>query len=137
MKIYHFFIFALMTINGLFAQDTEKEKVVRAYYSGFETHNWNLVEGQLADGFTFTTPINDHILIKEFKESCWPTNKFIKKVSLIKMVESGNDVILQVEINTTDNKLVRNVDVFNFSKGKIKSIEVYFGPGSKYPGNKE
>lgn len=131
------FSMAVMTVNGLFAQGTEKEKAVKAYYTGFETHNWDLVASQLADGFTFTTPINDHISIKEFKDSCWGTNRFFKSFNFVKMVKSGNDLILLVEINTTDNKLVRNVDIYTFSEGKIKSVEVFFGRGAKYPGNKE
>ena len=131
------FFTAVLTINGLFAQGTEKEKAVKAYYSGFETHNWSLVASQLADGFTFTTPINDHISLKEFKGNCWGTNRFTKKVHFIKMFQSGNDLILLVEINTTDNKIARNVDIYTFSGGKIKSIEVFFGRGSKYPGSTE
>ena len=127
----------VMTVTGLFAQNAEKEKAVKAYYSGFENHDWNEVASQLADGFTFTTPINDHISIKEFKDSCWGTNRYFKNVSFLKMMESGNDLMLLVEINTTDNKVVRNVDIYNFnSAGKIQSIEVFFGAGSKYPGNK-
>lgn len=44
--------------------------------------------------------------------------------------------MLLVEIITTDNKVVRNVDVYSFNNtGKIKSIETFFGAGSKYPGN--
>ena len=127
----------VMTVNGLFAQDTEKEKVVRAYYTGFETHNWNLVANQFANGFTFTTPINDHISVKEFRDSCWGTNKYFKNVHFIKWSQSGKDLILLVEINTTTNKLVRNVDIYSFSGGKIKSIEVFFGRGAKYPGSTE
>ena len=120
------------------AQSTAKEKVVKAYYSGFEKHDWNAVAGQFADGFTFTSPNNDdHIPVEKFKEKCWGTNKFFKKVKYIKMTESGNDLFLLVEITTTENKVVRNVDFFNFSAGKIQSIEVFFGPGEWYPGNKK
>jgi SnoaL-like domain len=120
------------------AQSTEKEKVVKAYYSGFERKNWNALAAQFADGFTFTSPNNDdHISVDKFKEKCWGTAKFIKKVNYIKMTESGDDLFLLVEIITTENKVVRNVDIFNFKAGKIKSIEVFFGAGSKYPGNKE
>ncbi len=124
---------------GSNAQITAKEKVVKAYYSGFEKHDWNIVAAQFAPGFTFTSPNNDdHISIEKFKEKCWGTNKFFKKVNLIKMTESGDDLFLLVEIFTTDNSVVRNVDVFNFSKtGKIKSIETFFGTGTKYPGNKK
>ena len=121
------------------AQSTEKEKVVKAYYSGFERKDWNAVAAQFADGFTFTSPNNDdHISVDKFKEKCWETAKFIKKVNYIKMVENGDDLMLLVQIITVDDKVVRNVDVFSFtSTGKIKSIEVFFGAGSKYPGNKE
>jgi SnoaL-like domain len=121
------------------AQSTEKEKVVKAYYSGFERKDWNAVAAQFADGFTFTSPNNDdHISVDKFKEKCWGTAKFIKKVDYIKMVENGDDLMLLVQIITVDDKVVRNVDVFSFSStGKIKSIEVFFGAGSKYPGNKE
>jgi hypothetical protein len=118
-------------------QHIDKRKVVKAYYSGFEKHNWNLVVSQLAKSFTFTSPNNDdHISFEKFKERCWPTNSFIKKVNYIKMTESSNDLILLVEIITTDKKVVRNIDVFSFSRGKIKSVEVFFGLGAGYPGKK-
>lgn len=121
------------------AQSTEKEKIVRAYYSGFERKDWNAVASQFADGFTFTSPNNDdHISIDKFKEKCWGTAKFFKKVDYIKMVENADDLMLLVQITTVDDKVVRNVDVFSFSNtGKIKSIEVFFGTGSQYPGSKE
>ncbi len=118
------------------AQSTEKEKAVKAYYLGFEKHDWNTVATQFADGFTFTSPNNDdHISIEKFKEKCWGTNSSFKKVNFVKMIESGNNLMLLVEIITTENKVVRNVDVFSFDGAKIKSIEVFFGAGSKYPGN--
>jgi hypothetical protein len=121
------------------AQSTEKEKVVKAYYSGFESKDWNTVAAQFADGFTFTSPNNDdHISVDKFKEKCFGTAKFVKKINYIKMAETGNDLMLLVEIITVDGKVVRNVDVYSFnSTGKIKSIEVFFGAGSKYPGNKD
>jgi hypothetical protein len=119
-------------------QATDKKKVVKAYYSGFEKHNWNLVVSQLTKGFTFTSPNNDdHISFKEFEKRCWPTNSFIKKVNYLKMTESDNDIILLVEIITTDKKVVRNIDIFSFSRGRIKSVEVFFGLGAGYPGNKK
>lgn len=119
-------------------QSTEKEKVVKAYYSGFEKHDWDTVVEQFAQGFTFTSPANDdHISIERFKEKCWPTNSFIKKVNFINMTESGNNLILLVEIITTEDKIVRNVDIFNFKQGKINAIEVFFGLGEWYPGNKK
>jgi hypothetical protein len=93
--------------------------------------------GTLADGFTFTSPAgDDHISEATFKERCFPTSKFTKNVSFLKMVESGNQVFLLVEINTTDNKLVRNMDIFTFNNaGKIQAYECFFGAGIGYPGH--
>ncbi len=132
-------IFFICIAAGINAQSTEKEKVVKAYYSGFERKDWNAVAAQLAEGFTFTSPNNDdRISVEKFKEKCWVTAKFFKKVHYIKMAGKGDDLMLLVEITTTDGKVIRNVDVYNFSSnGKIKSIEVFFGAGSKYPGNKD
>ncbi len=128
----------ICTVAGTYAQDTNKEKAVKAYYSGFENKDWNAVTAQFADGFTFTSPNNDdHISIEQFKEKCWPTAKYFKKVNYIKMLEKGDDLMLLVEITTTDGNIVRNIDLYSFNDaGKIKSIEVFFGAGSKYPGNK-
>jgi hypothetical protein len=137
MKQLAFFLLNFLAIMS-YAQDTPHEKVVKAYYSGFENHDWRQVASQFADGFTFTSPNNDdHIPVEKFKDRCWPTNAFFKKVNYIKMAENGNDLMLLVEIITTDGKVVRNVDVFNFSADKIKSIEVFFGPGASYPGNRK
>lgn len=124
----------LVCMASISRADTANEKAVKAYYAGFETHDWSRVASQLADGFTFTTQINDHISAKDFKDTCWPTNKFFKKANLLEMVPSGDKLVVLVEIKTTDDKLVRNVDIYTFSAGKIKSIEVFFGPGDSYPG---
>ena len=124
----------LLCMASISHADTANEKAVKAYYAGFETHDWSLVASHLAEGFTFTTQVNDHISAKEFKDTCWPTNKFTKKASLLEMVQSGDKLFVLVEIKTTDNKLVRNVDIYTFSEGKIKSVEVFFGPGESYPG---
>src|SRR5450432_2395664 len=121
------------------AQTTAKQKAVMAYYAGFEKKDWDAVAAQFADGFTFTSPNNDdHLSVDKFKEKCWGTAKFFKKVNYIKMLENGDYLMLLVQITTVDDNIVRNVDVFSFSStGKIKSIEVFFGAGSKYPGNKK
>jgi len=138
MKKLTLVLLICMVVANCFAQSADKVNIVNAYYTGFEKHDWNLVAGQLADNFTFTSPNNDHhIPLVKFREKCWPTNMFIKKVNFIKMAENGDKVFLLVEITTTGNTIVRNVDYFSFTRGKISSIETYFGPGDWFPGNKK
>src|SRR5450432_1800765 len=110
MRLMIFLLFVCLAASSN-AQSTEKEKVVKAYYSGFERKDWNAVAAQFADGFTFTSPNNDdHIPVEKFKEKCWGTAKFIKKVNYIIMAEKGDHLMLLVQIITVDDKVVRNVD---------------------------
>jgi hypothetical protein len=128
---------ACMAATSTYAQDTGKEKVVRAYYAGYVNKDWTLISSQIADDFTFTSPAgDDHIPVETYKARCFPTSKFTKTVNFLKMSETGNELFLLVEINTTDNKIVRNVDIFTFnSLGKIKAHECFFGTGIGYPGH--
>jgi hypothetical protein len=114
---------------------------VKAYYAGFVDKDWDAVASQLAPGFTFTTPANDndHMPIEKFKAECWPTAKLTKAASITKIFEDAGELAVQVQITTTDDKIIRNVDIYDFdSAGKIKSIEVFFGRSVGalgYPGN--
>ena len=130
-------LLASVAATNAYSQDVRKEKAVRAYYTSYENKDWATISHLLANDFTFTSPAGDnHISLEAYKEKCWPTSKFTRKVNFIKMTEKGNDLFLLVEINTTDNKVARNFDVFTFdSQGKIKAHECFFGPGVGYPGS--
>src|ERR1700683_3723889 len=53
-------------------QNGSNEKAIMAYYTAFEKNDWNLIHPVLADGFTFSSPMDDHIDIMAFKERCCP-----------------------------------------------------------------
>lgn len=121
----------------MYGQSQSEEKLIRNFFSGFENKDWNMVAGQLAEDFTFTSPNNDdHINIAQYKEKCWATGlKFFKHIEFQKIVTDGNTAFAMYNITTTDNKIVHNVEYYTFSNGKIKSIETFFGTGVHYPGN--
>jgi hypothetical protein len=137
MKPLAFILIACMATTNIYAQDTKQEKAIKTFYSGFVNKDWNIVAGTLADDFRFTSPApDDHITLSAFHEKCFPTSKYTKEVNFLKMVESGNQVFVLVQINTTDNKIVRNMDMYTFnSAGKIQSYECFFGMGEGYPGH--
>ncbi len=60
-------------------------KIIRAYYSAFEKKDWNSMEQVLADGFTFSSPLDDHISVAAFKERCWPNCNNIKRFEVDKV----------------------------------------------------
>jgi ketosteroid isomerase-like protein len=114
-------------------QNGPNATVVRDYYTAFEKKDWNLMQQILADGFTFTSPIDDHITLMAFKERCWPNAYKIKRCELDKIVVSGDSAFVIYNGLTTDGKLFRNSDYFKLKDGKIIAYECFFGPGINYP----
>jgi ketosteroid isomerase-like protein len=125
--------FAQSSSGEVAGQNGSNAKAVKAYYTAFEKKDWNLMQGILADGFTFSSPIDDHISLKVFKEKCWPNAYKIKRCELDKIVVSGNSAFVIYNGWTTDGKLFRNSDYFKLKDGKIIAYECFFGPGINYP----
>ena len=127
-------LFCSLTIAGK-AQNAAN--IIQTFYSGFEQKDWAISSSQLAEGFTFTSPApDDHIPLAAFKEKCWPQSKFMKKIDFIAIVQDGDRAFALYTITTTDNKVIRNTEYYTFSKGKIKTIECFFGgSGAGYPSN--
>ena len=118
-----------------FAQTSSSpnEKAVRAYYTAFMTKDWNLIRENLAAGFTFSSPLDDHIDVTAFKERCWPNCNNIKKFEITKLVVKGDDAFVISNGWTNAGKLFRNSDYFKLKDGKISEFECFFGPGVNYP----
>jgi hypothetical protein len=123
--------------NGQNIEKQEVEKIVNTYFSGYVKKDWNITSSQLADGFTFSSPAgDDHIPISVYKERCFPNSKLTQKLNFLKVMVDGNTALIIYEITTTNNKIIRNVEYWAFNKGKIKSIECFFGgTGAGYPAN--
>lgn len=109
------------------------EKLIRAYYAAYEKKDWNSLAGILASGFTFSSPLDDHISIKVYKERCWPNCYHVKRFEVKKLVVNGNEGFVTYNGWTTAGKLFRNTEYFEFKDGKILSDECFFGPGVNYP----
>ena len=125
---------ALTSRTG-FAQTSSSpnEKAVRAYYTAFLTKDWNLIQENLAAGFTFSSPLDDHISVSTFKERCWPNCNNIKKFEITKIVVKGDDAFVISNGWTNAGKFFRNSDYFKLKDGKIMAFECFFGPGVNYP----
>jgi len=128
-------VLAAMSSQAGFAQQSSKEKMVREYYDAYVKKDWNLLEGILADGFTFSSPVDAHISLKAYKERCWPNCYKTKKFEVVKLMVNGDDAFVTYNGWTTDGKMFRNTEYFTFKDGKIMSNECFFGPGVNYPNN--
>ena len=128
-------LWVAMSSQAAFAQQSPGEKLIRGYYAAYEKKDWGMLESTLADGFTFSSPINDHISLKEYKEKCWPNCYKCKKFEVVKLIANGDEAFVTYNGSTTDGKMFRNTEYFTFKDGKIKSNECFFGPGVNYPNN--
>jgi hypothetical protein len=108
-------------------------KAIMAYYTAFEKKDWNMIQGVLADGFTFSSPLDDHISVANFKERCWPNCNNIKSFNVDKFVINGDNAFVITNGYTNNGKLFRNCDCFKLKDGKIVAYECFFGPGVNYP----
>jgi len=111
------------------------QKLIKAYYTSFEKKDWNMLNSLLADGFTFTSPNDDHIDVNVYKERCWPNSANIKRFDIDKLMINGDEAFVTYNGWTTSGKLFRNTEYFKFKDGKIKENVCYFGPGISYPNN--
>jgi len=125
----------ISTTKAAGPQNGPNEKVVKAYYTAFEKKDWNSLQQILADGFTFSSPVDDHISVKAFKERCWPNAYKIKRFDVDKVIINGDDAVVITNGWTTTGKLFRNSDYFRLKDGKITAYECFFGPGVNYPNN--
>lgn len=133
----HLAIILLTVWNASAALAQEKEAIIKSYFSGWEKKDWNTVARNLAEGFTFTSPApDDHIDARKFKDKCWVQAEHIKTFEFPKITEAGNQAFAIVHVITSDNRVIRNVELFTFEGNKIKSIEVFFGGnGAGFPTN--
>jgi len=115
------------------SQYSSNEKAIREYYTAFEKKDWNLMEQVLADGFTFSSPLDDHISVSAFKERCWPNCYKIKRFDVDKLLLNGDEAFVVTNGWTNDGKLFRNGEYFRLKDGKIAEYECFFGRGINYP----
>jgi hypothetical protein len=148
MKMTHFFTgillvgFALSCQAG-FAQTSPDQraallnapngKIIIAYYAAFENKDWNSMQQVLADGFTFSSPLDDHISVSAFKERCWPNCHNIKRFEVDKFIINGDEAFVVTNGRTNAGKLFRNGEYFKIKGGKVVAYECFFGPGVNYP----
>lgn len=92
------------------------------------------MENLLAEGFTFTSPNDDdHIDVEAFKKKCWPQAcKMIKRFDVDKVIGKGDEAFARYQLTTVNGASIQNTEYFRFENGKIKGIEVFFGPGHRH-----
>ncbi len=96
-------------------------------YQAFAAGDRVRVEQLLADDFTFSSPYDVGLDRRGYFERCWPGAGRGQEFDFVRMVESGDEVIVTYESEMSAGKRGRNTEVLAFRDGQIRAAEVYFG----------
>jgi ketosteroid isomerase-like protein len=102
-------------------------ELARRSYEAYENGDRNVIEGLLSDDFTFYSPADIGIDRATYFERCWPNAEEIEAYEFMRLIESGDEVIVTYEATKTDGRRFRNTEVLTFDGDRICKAEVYFG----------
>jgi ketosteroid isomerase-like protein len=113
---------------------SKSERTIRKYYSAWEKKDWHPVDILLADDFTFSSPLDDHISKSEFKTGCWDTqNAYIDRFDLKQVIGTDKEAFVMYVCHTANGKTFQNVEYFQLQKDKVTAVECYFGGKASFP----
>ena len=96
-KIWYILAIALFLLSSSFTKvvsGPSNEKIIKDYYAAYEKKDWKMLTSLLAEGFTFTSPNDDHIDLKTYKKRCWPNAYNTKRFDIEKLITKGDDAFV-------------------------------------------
>jgi hypothetical protein len=108
-------------------------ELAKGYYRAYESDDRAFVESNLAPGFTFTSPFDEHIGREDYFRRCWPSKNIHRKFNFVTVMQQGNRVFVAYDAELREPNAVhpsarfRNAELMAFENGKLKSVEVFFG----------
>ncbi len=105
---------------------SDRIQSVKNFYKAFASGDRDFVEKILAKDFTFSSPPDPHLDKEGFFERCWPGAGKGQSFEFVRLVESGNEIIVTYE-SAQNGKKGRNTEVLTFDGDQVSRTEVYFG----------
>jgi ketosteroid isomerase-like protein len=109
----------------------DRSQLARDMYLAFASGDRDTIERMLADDFTFSSPPDPYLDRAGYFKRCWPGAGHGRKVDFVRLVESGDEVVVTYELHHPDGTRGRNTEVLTFSGDKLRRAEVYFGWNSQ------
>jgi hypothetical protein len=102
-------------------------EIARKIYTAFSEGDRDTIEKYLAGNFHFSSPPDPNLDRAGFFKICWPHAGDRQAVNFVRLIESGNEVIVTYEISHEDGSKGRNTEVLTFDGNQVCRQEVYFG----------
>jgi hypothetical protein len=96
-------------------------------YHAFSSRDRAAIEGYLSHDFSFSSPLDVGLDRAGYFERCWPGAGLGQEFDFVRLVESGDDVIVTYEVSHPDGHKGRNTEVLTFRGDLVCGTEVYFG----------
>ena len=106
---------------------SDRVNTARELYLAFAAGDRDVVEGILADEFTFSSPVDVGLDRAGYFERCWPGAGQEQQFEFVRLVETGDEVIVTYEMTHQDGGRGRNTEILSFNADRITGAEVYFG----------
>jgi ketosteroid isomerase-like protein len=102
-------------------------QIAREMFAAFAAGDRETVEQVLADDFTFHSPPDPHLDRAGYFERCWPGAAKGQSFEFVRLLESGDEVIVTYVSTRADGSRFQNTEVLGFAGDQIREVEVYFG----------
>jgi len=107
---------------------SNRSELIKQFYEAFSKVDRNdFVENLLDLNFTFSAPPDPLLNRDEFFKKCWPRGNNLKDIKYVRIIESGEEVVITHKYIKPDGAKGCNTDIFTFDGDKITRLEVYFG----------
>jgi hypothetical protein len=108
--------------------DTEQRfQRARDLYLAFAAGDRSAVQDLLSEDFTFSSPVDVGLDRAGYFERCWPAAGRGQEFRFVRLLASGDEVIVTYEMTHGDSRRGRNTEVLRFRGDQVCAAEVYFG----------
>ena len=105
----------------------DRLQTVRNSYQAFAAGDRSFFEEHLSEDFSFSSPPDPMLDRDGYFKRCWPGAGREQVFTFIRLIESGDEVIVTYEMRRPDGSAGRNTEVLTLEGDKISRVEVYFG----------
>lgn len=107
---------------------SDRTQIVQDAYAAFAAGDRGFYEQRLSDDFLFSAPPDPKLDRDGYFERCWPGSGRGQDFDFVRLIESGDEVVVTYETTTSSGGRGRNTEVVTFDdEDKITRMEVYFG----------
>ncbi|MET0742618.1 MAG: nuclear transport factor 2 family protein [Microvirga sp.] len=105
----------------------DPEALVRRWFAIWLAADREAAEAIVAEDFHFTSPLDNRLDRNAFFERCWPNSETMGRFDIVRLVATGQTVMVTYELALKSGKRFRNTEAITVDRDQVREAEVYFG----------